>query len=109
MDCPFVREQRVVCVVAPGVPWMRVDGTEIRSGPTRNQIVKIKDIIPTCYHYPDTLTAALGLIFYEFGDHTWYAHRNFRPLQERPKKTNIEVFRRLQTPQIVFRKKKEDA
>lgn len=91
--CSFKVGQHVVCI--HDGPWVSCYHGNIFNGPKKNAILKITDMEPS----PLMMNGVylIGLAFREF-PHACFVHRLFRPLQEKPKKTSIEIFKKLQTP-----------
>jgi hypothetical protein len=91
MRCQFVAGQRVVCVYDRWRGYYVLFGRrfpanrEIAS-PRKNQIVRIKNITVCSDESGDEIMLEL----HEFAS-VWNAE-GFRPLQERPEKTDIGVF-----------------
>ncbi len=85
MKCPFVVGQRVVCIHNGFVDTL---GCGARLNLKVGEIYKIKDIYAKYSNVFLILDGVIG---------GWLFQR-FRPLQQRPKETNIDVFLRMQTP-----------
>lgn len=91
MICKFVVGQRVVCVIAG---WCRIDGAPVSGGPVEGDVCRITGIFPC-----ENLTYVDPLVGLELAGHEGtYDHTSFRPLQERPRETSVEVFRELLSP-----------
>ena len=93
MNCNFVVGQRVVAINEVG--WYPLGGGPQVPGPKKDDICKILEIMPSLFTYPDgSPIIALRLAGWDGG----YSSRSFRPLNEKPQETSIEVFKKLLTP-----------
>lgn len=93
MECKFEAGQRAVCV-NPNPHWVSLGSGEEVAGPAMNQIVRIREVKKVTGHNYEII----GLNFAEFQENGYFDHRFFRPLNERPNETTIEVFKKLLPP-----------
>jgi hypothetical protein len=92
MICPFTVGQRVVCI---NPVWIQINpqaenyGEHIK-GPKVNQIYKITSV--------DVWGNYVYLKLTTFSEHMLWNSVCFRPLNERPAETSIEIFKKLLDP-----------
>lgn len=96
MKCQFTIGQWVVCIASGAWTDYEISANSVITlgqckGPVRNEICKITDIQPLD-HPPGHELFCVGLQLQGYPG--WYGWKNFRPLNERPKQTSIEVFRK---------------
>lgn len=96
MICPFTVGQRVVCVMDKWYPFGWVNDKFVRLDviepvPKRGEICKIIGMDRQDY------INSIGLVLEKYPNQD-FCFRGFRPLNERPKETSIEVFKKLLNP-----------
>ena len=100
MKCKFVPGQKVVCVI--NREWIAYEGRIPNIPlPKRGDIVTVKKL-----HTDVAEKIEVGISLKEYPDHIHFAHYDFRPLNEKPKETSIEVFKKLLTPTQKFVKER---
>lgn len=89
MECKFVVGQKVVCI---SKSWMDYVLNEVTMHcPIYGNVYTIKSI----QVFDGIMDGIAFLTLKEIGGERVYAYTGFRPLQERPKETDISVFRKM--------------
>lgn len=91
MLCPFTAGQRVVCI-AEAHSWCILATGRLSNGPRNGDVCKIVKL-----EEPVVINGDVLVPLKLEGWDDLYDHRAFRALNERPKETSIEVFRKLLT------------